>query len=168
MLVYIDHLHGKWHFNEIRAIFSRRYLLQPVAIEIFMASRSECLQILHYPCLSFTVAFSALSWVHFHKIRNTAEVCFEKRWKLNAWNKCKSIRFHSKIFNIIKELKVHSRATSAFTFFFDLYCLVLEKANVNCEHHHFLPWTTIRDVWRKLKCRRYVWTTFLHTFKSLI
>ena len=41
MLVYIDHLHGKWHFNEIRAIFSRRYLLQPVAIEIFMASRSK-------------------------------------------------------------------------------------------------------------------------------
>ena len=52
MLVYIDHLHGKWHFNEIRAIFSRRYLLQPVAIEIFMASRSEytnCLEILNYP-----------------------------------------------------------------------------------------------------------------------
>ena len=43
VLQYIDHLHGKWHFNEIRAIFSRRFLLQNVALEIFMASRSECL-----------------------------------------------------------------------------------------------------------------------------
>lgn len=41
VLQYVDHLHGKWHFNEIRAIFSRRYLLQNTAIEIFMASRSE-------------------------------------------------------------------------------------------------------------------------------
>jgi len=40
MLQYTDYLHGKWHFNEIRAIFSRRYLLQNVAIEIFMANRS--------------------------------------------------------------------------------------------------------------------------------
>lgn len=40
VLQYIDYLHGKWHFNEIRAIFSRRYLLQNVAIEIFMANRS--------------------------------------------------------------------------------------------------------------------------------
>ncbi|CAF4163133.1 unnamed protein product, partial [Didymodactylos carnosus] len=28
VLPYIENLHGKWHFNEIRAIFSRRYLLQ--------------------------------------------------------------------------------------------------------------------------------------------
>ena len=40
VLQYVDYLHGKWHFNEIRAIFSRRYLLQNVAIEIFMANRS--------------------------------------------------------------------------------------------------------------------------------
>lgn len=38
---YCDHLHGKWYFSEVRAIFSRRYLLQNVAIEIFLASRSE-------------------------------------------------------------------------------------------------------------------------------
>lgn len=41
VLKYCDHLHGKWYFSEIRAIFSRRYLLQNIAIEIFMASRSE-------------------------------------------------------------------------------------------------------------------------------
>ena len=40
ILSYVDYLHGRWHFSEIRAIFSRRYLLQPVAIEIFMASRT--------------------------------------------------------------------------------------------------------------------------------
>jgi len=41
VLKYCDHLHGKWYFSEIRAIFSRHYLLQNVAIEIFLASRSK-------------------------------------------------------------------------------------------------------------------------------
>ncbi|KOX76975.1 Neurobeachin [Melipona quadrifasciata] len=41
VLKYCDHLHGKWYFSEVRAIFSRRYLLQNVAIEIFLASRSK-------------------------------------------------------------------------------------------------------------------------------
>ena len=41
VLAYVDCLHGKWNFSEVRAIFSRRYLLQNVAIEIFMANRSE-------------------------------------------------------------------------------------------------------------------------------
>ncbi|XP_060594315.1 neurobeachin-like isoform X4 [Ruditapes philippinarum] len=40
VLAYIDYLHGKWNFNEIRAIFSRRYLLQNTAIEIFLANRT--------------------------------------------------------------------------------------------------------------------------------
>lgn len=41
VIKYCDHLHGKWYFSEIRAIFSRRYLLQNTAIEIFLASRSK-------------------------------------------------------------------------------------------------------------------------------
>lgn len=41
VLKYCDHIHGKWHFSEIRAIFSRRYLLQNVALEIFLASRTS-------------------------------------------------------------------------------------------------------------------------------
>jgi hypothetical protein len=40
MFPYIDNLHGKWHFNEIRAIFSRKYLLQDKALEIFVSNRS--------------------------------------------------------------------------------------------------------------------------------
>ncbi|CAH1776878.1 unnamed protein product [Owenia fusiformis] len=40
VLQYVDALHGKWHFNEIRAIFARKYLLQATAIEVFMASRT--------------------------------------------------------------------------------------------------------------------------------
>ncbi|CAF4857523.1 unnamed protein product [Rotaria sp. Silwood1] len=40
MFPYIDNIHGKWHFNEIRAIFSRRYLLQDKALEIFVSNRS--------------------------------------------------------------------------------------------------------------------------------
>ncbi|XP_040891904.1 lipopolysaccharide-responsive and beige-like anchor protein isoform X3 [Toxotes jaculatrix] len=40
ILAYTDGLHGKWLFTEIRAIFSRRYLLQNTALEIFMANRT--------------------------------------------------------------------------------------------------------------------------------
>ncbi|XP_064482280.1 neurobeachin-like isoform X2 [Ornithodoros turicata] len=40
-LKYCDHVHGKWHFSEIRAIFSRRFLLQNIALEIFLASRTS-------------------------------------------------------------------------------------------------------------------------------
>ncbi|CAG0882864.1 unnamed protein product [Darwinula stevensoni] len=40
VLAYSESIHGKWHFTEIRAIFSRRYLLQNVALEIFLASRT--------------------------------------------------------------------------------------------------------------------------------
>nr|XP_037871256.1 neurobeachin isoform X6 [Bombyx mori] len=41
VLKYCEHLHGKWYFSEIRAIFSRRYLLQNVAVELFLASRTS-------------------------------------------------------------------------------------------------------------------------------
>ena len=40
IIPYIDNLHGKWYFNEIRAIFSRRYYLQDKALEIFVSNRS--------------------------------------------------------------------------------------------------------------------------------
>uniref|UniRef100_A0A250Y8F8 Lipopolysaccharide-responsive and beige-like anchor protein n=2 Tax=Castor canadensis TaxID=51338 RepID=A0A250Y8F8_CASCN len=39
ILAYTEGLHGKWLFTEIRSIFSRRYLLQNTALEIFMANR---------------------------------------------------------------------------------------------------------------------------------
>lgn len=39
ILAYTEGLHGKWLFTEVRAIFSRRYLLQNTAVEIFMANR---------------------------------------------------------------------------------------------------------------------------------
>uniref|UniRef100_A0A8D0DML8 Neurobeachin n=1 Tax=Salvator merianae TaxID=96440 RepID=A0A8D0DML8_SALMN len=40
VLAYTEGLHGKWMFSEIRAVFSRRYLLQNTALEVFMANRS--------------------------------------------------------------------------------------------------------------------------------
>lgn len=43
ILAYTEGLHGKWMFTEIRAIFSRRYLLQNTAMEIFMANRTAVL-----------------------------------------------------------------------------------------------------------------------------
>ncbi|KAM5192194.1 lipopolysaccharide-responsive and beige-like anchor protein [Mantella aurantiaca] len=39
ILSYTEGVHGKWLFTEIRAVFSRRYLLQNTALEIFMANR---------------------------------------------------------------------------------------------------------------------------------
>lgn len=53
VLKYCDHLHGKWYFSEVRAIFSRRYLLQNVAIEIFLASRSKCRRFVSFCSISF-------------------------------------------------------------------------------------------------------------------
>ncbi|OCT97014.1 hypothetical protein XELAEV_18009233mg [Xenopus laevis] len=41
ILAYTEGLHGKWLFTEIRAVFSRRYLLQSTAVEIFMANRGK-------------------------------------------------------------------------------------------------------------------------------
>uniref|UniRef100_A0A673HKF7 Lipopolysaccharide-responsive and beige-like anchor protein n=1 Tax=Sinocyclocheilus rhinocerous TaxID=307959 RepID=A0A673HKF7_9TELE len=41
ILAYTEGLHGKWQFTEIRAVFSRRYLLQNTALEVFMANRSN-------------------------------------------------------------------------------------------------------------------------------
>lgn len=43
VLAYTEGLHGKWMFSEIRAVFSRRYLLQNTALEVFMANRSMSL-----------------------------------------------------------------------------------------------------------------------------
>ncbi|KAI9525533.1 hypothetical protein NQZ68_006082 [Dissostichus eleginoides] len=40
ILSYTEGLHGKWLFTEIRAVFSRRYLLQNTSLEIFMANRT--------------------------------------------------------------------------------------------------------------------------------
>uniref|UniRef100_A0A4W6FD26 Neurobeachin a n=1 Tax=Lates calcarifer TaxID=8187 RepID=A0A4W6FD26_LATCA len=39
VLAYSEGLHGKWMFSEIRAVFSRRYLLQNTGLEVFMANR---------------------------------------------------------------------------------------------------------------------------------
>jgi hypothetical protein len=47
LLAYADNLHGKWHFNEIRAIFSRRYLLQNVGLELFVANRTSVMFAFH-------------------------------------------------------------------------------------------------------------------------
>ncbi|XP_053728334.1 neurobeachin isoform X1 [Synchiropus splendidus] len=41
ILVYTEGLHGKWMFSEIRAVFTRRHLLQNTAIEVFMANRTS-------------------------------------------------------------------------------------------------------------------------------
>ncbi|KAJ8266692.1 hypothetical protein GJAV_G00133540 [Gymnothorax javanicus] len=41
VLVYSEGLHGKWMFSEIRAVFSRRFLLQNTGLEVFMANRTS-------------------------------------------------------------------------------------------------------------------------------
>uniref|UniRef100_A0A3Q3MW59 Neurobeachin n=1 Tax=Labrus bergylta TaxID=56723 RepID=A0A3Q3MW59_9LABR len=47
ILAYTEGLHGKWLFTEVRAVFSRRYLLQNTALEIFMANRTAVM--LNFP-----------------------------------------------------------------------------------------------------------------------
>jgi len=66
VLKYCDHLHGKWYFSEVRAIFSRRYLLQNVALEIFLASRSKCRQFLLFYSSSISAPLSDASESAFH------------------------------------------------------------------------------------------------------
>ncbi|XP_051902133.1 neurobeachin a isoform X10 [Hippocampus zosterae] len=41
VLAYSEGLHGKWMFSEIRAVFSRRYLLHNTGLEVFMANRTS-------------------------------------------------------------------------------------------------------------------------------
>ena len=41
LLRYVDGCPGKWSFHEIRAIYSRRYLLQHTGVEIFLANRTS-------------------------------------------------------------------------------------------------------------------------------
>ncbi|KAL0973092.1 hypothetical protein UPYG_G00198850 [Umbra pygmaea] len=41
VLSYSEGLHGKWMFSEIRAVFSRRFLLQNTGLEVFMANRTS-------------------------------------------------------------------------------------------------------------------------------
>ncbi|KAF3847482.1 hypothetical protein F7725_020510 [Dissostichus mawsoni] len=54
VLAYTEGLHGKWMFSEIRAVFSRRYLLQNTAMEAhFHGDPSAAFQILqHDPALA--------------------------------------------------------------------------------------------------------------------
>uniref|UniRef100_A0A1I7XJ72 BEACH domain-containing protein n=1 Tax=Heterorhabditis bacteriophora TaxID=37862 RepID=A0A1I7XJ72_HETBA len=37
---YCESLHGRWNLQEIRAVFLRRYLLQNIALELFLATRT--------------------------------------------------------------------------------------------------------------------------------
>ncbi|RXN01898.1 Lipopolysaccharide-responsive and beige-like anchor protein [Acipenser ruthenus] len=56
ILAYTEGLHGKWLFTEIRAIFSRRYLLQNTALEIFMANRRRTFNDLNqYPVFPWVI-----------------------------------------------------------------------------------------------------------------
>lgn len=48
VLAYTEGLHGKWMFSEIRAVFSRRYLLQNTGLEVFMANRSKSDELLYW------------------------------------------------------------------------------------------------------------------------
>lgn len=43
VLKYVDAAHGRWALSEIRAIFSRTFLLQNVALEVFLANRTSVL-----------------------------------------------------------------------------------------------------------------------------
>ncbi|VDQ11772.1 unnamed protein product [Trichobilharzia regenti] len=48
VLAYIEHVYSRWSLSEIRAIFNRSFLHRKVALEIFVASRGELLQLVDY------------------------------------------------------------------------------------------------------------------------
>lgn len=78
VLAYTEGLHGKWMFSEIRAVFSRRYLLQNTGLEVFMANRSKtstCRTAKSNWCL-IQVFFFLNNTVFFHHIISTASVMF--------------------------------------------------------------------------------------------
>lgn len=68
ILAYTEGLHGKWMFTEIRAVFSRRYLLQNTALEIFMANRSKttpsnlCVTTLSFYCTTDEYTYIFFCW----------------------------------------------------------------------------------------------------------
>jgi len=78
VLAYTEGLHGKWMFSEIRAVFSRRYLLQNTGLEVFMANRSKastCQTAKSNWCLIQVGFFLnktvfCFSSYHFHSIRH--------------------------------------------------------------------------------------------------
>ena len=41
ILMYMDGVHGKWPLDAIKAVFSRRYLLQNCAVELFTSTGSK-------------------------------------------------------------------------------------------------------------------------------
>ncbi|XP_048589684.1 neurobeachin-like isoform X3 [Nematostella vectensis] len=43
VLLYMDGLHGKWPIDQIKAVFSRRYLLQNCAVEVFFANGTSAM-----------------------------------------------------------------------------------------------------------------------------
>lgn len=73
VLAYSEGLHGKWMFSEIRAVFSRRFLLQNTGLEVFMANRSEFAMILPQSKLIFNTLFMKSLIVLVHHINH---ICF--------------------------------------------------------------------------------------------
>ena len=41
VIMYMDCLHGKWLLDMIKAVFSRRYLLQNCAVEVYTSTGSK-------------------------------------------------------------------------------------------------------------------------------
>lgn len=59
VIMYMDCLHGKWLLDMIKAVFSRRYLLQNCAVEVYTSTGSK---LCHFVCThssSFFLKFRA-------------------------------------------------------------------------------------------------------------
>ena len=55
VLMYMDCLHGKWPLDAIKAVFSRRFLLQNCAVEVYTSTGSKytiCSVVLSLLCRS--------------------------------------------------------------------------------------------------------------------
>ena len=62
VLMYMDCLHGKWPLDAIKAVFSRRFLLQNCAVEVYTSTGSKfsfCSFVLSLQCIVKVKGFPA-------------------------------------------------------------------------------------------------------------
>ncbi|EDO41754.1 predicted protein, partial [Nematostella vectensis] len=96
VLLYMDGLHGKWPIDQIKAVFSRRYLLQNCAVEVFFANGTRIFN-RRGPKRSFQDIFSCIldnvSYIYFRvPIYRTSSLyspkqLFEKSTMTSRWQK---------------------------------------------------------------------------------
>ena len=83
VLMYMDCLHGKWPLDAIKAVFSRRYLLQNCAVEVFTSTGSKYFATRPAQCFSGSAlcGISANETKHFQKASYSQKFILSCYWQ---------------------------------------------------------------------------------------